>query len=97
MVGTVTPEQYDAMAAEYGKPEGVTHKEWTEIFSGLYADDKDLVEQFESIFRVLDTNKNEVLAVCVSFPDQSPHAQQTADAHGAFFIADETGRRVHDV
>jgi len=64
----VTPEEYDAIAAEFNNLTGganeIPHAVWTEAFcASLGEENKDIASYYESIFSVLDCDKNETLTL----------------------------------
>jgi len=64
----VTPEVYDNMTAEFMNLTGgameIPHEVWTEAFSGAFGEDgQDLAAHYETIFRVLDCDKNDTITL----------------------------------
>jgi len=64
----VTPEVYDGLAAEFsnltGGAEQIPHSVWTEAFCGSFGEEgKDLAAHYETIFKVLDVDKNDTITL----------------------------------
>ncbi len=67
------------MAAEFNNLTGgageIPHPVWTEAFCDAFGEDgRDLAEHYETIFRVLDNDKNDTITVCLlSLPSLFHH------------------------
>ena len=59
------------MAAEFsnltGGAEEIPHSVWTEAICGSFGEEgKDLAAHYETIFKVLDVDKNDTITVCLT-------------------------------
>jgi len=64
----ITPDVYDGLAAEFhnltGGADGIPHAVWTEAFCGAFGEEgKDLAAHYETIFKVLDVDKNDIITL----------------------------------
>jgi len=64
----VTPDVYDKMAEEFmnltGGANEIPHSVWTEAFCGSFGEDgQDLAAHYETIFSVLDCDKNDTITL----------------------------------
>jgi len=96
-VFNVTPEMYDTMAAEFSNLTGganeIPHQVWTEAICGSFGEEgRDLAAHYETIFNVLDCDKNDTITLdeYMLFQGVMLYGDAKFKLRGLFAIADST-------